>query len=134
MIGVRGSQQEVAPRHGPTVLRPSHGAAQSGRQVVCMTAPPPPAPPLRYRPIEPTDLARVKLLNSILFPIKYADEVYQHALACGDVTQLGEAGGRRDLGGRRPPACRRINSLAPPPPPPSVLHQVPPAACSILWQ
>ncbi|PNW86932.1 hypothetical protein CHLRE_02g101850v5 [Chlamydomonas reinhardtii] len=34
------------------------------------------------------NLEQLKLLNSVIFPMKYADEVYRQCMACGDLTQL----------------------------------------------
>lgn len=44
---------------------------------------------LEYRCLLPEDISRVKVFNSNIFPIKYADRVYQDALACGDVSSVG---------------------------------------------
>ena len=31
----------------------------------------------------------LKLLNSVIFPIKYPDQIYVDCMACEDLTQLG---------------------------------------------
>ena len=31
----------------------------------------------------------LKLLNSVIFPIKYPDQIYVDCMACEDITQLG---------------------------------------------
>ncbi|GLC37513.1 hypothetical protein PLESTB_001755600 [Pleodorina starrii] len=34
------------------------------------------------------NLEQLKILNNVIFPIKYADEIYRQCMACGDLTQL----------------------------------------------
>lgn len=74
---------------------------------------------VQYRAIDTGDVGRLKLLNSIIFPINFGEEVYQHAMACGDVTQLGEAqpAHAADLPSIRPGPARP-NPLPPFPPSP----------------
>ncbi|WIA28616.1 hypothetical protein OEZ86_011155 [Tetradesmus obliquus] len=43
---------------------------------------------ITYKPIAQEYLSAVKTLNSVIFPVKYHDRVYQDALACGPVSQL----------------------------------------------
>ena len=44
---------------------------------------------LSYDAVRPKNLALFRRLNSVLFPISYADKVYAEAMAAGRVTQLG---------------------------------------------
>ncbi|EFJ48332.1 hypothetical protein VOLCADRAFT_60499 [Volvox carteri f. nagariensis] len=34
------------------------------------------------------NLEQLKLLNNVIFPIKYSDEIYRQCMACGELTQL----------------------------------------------
>lgn len=34
------------------------------------------------------NLEQLKLLNNVIFPLRYSDEVYRQCMACGDLTQL----------------------------------------------
>ncbi|GIL57726.1 hypothetical protein Vafri_12880 [Volvox africanus] len=34
------------------------------------------------------NLDQLKILNNVIFPIKYADEIYRQCMACGELTQL----------------------------------------------
>ncbi|KAF6264442.1 acyl-CoA N-acyltransferase [Scenedesmus sp. NREL 46B-D3] len=43
---------------------------------------------ITIKPIAQGYLAAVRTLNSVIFPVKYHDRVYQDALACGPVSQL----------------------------------------------
>jgi ribosomal protein S18 acetylase RimI-like enzyme len=44
--------------------------------------------PVVYEPLTPERLKALKLLNSILFPVKFHDRMYRDALACGAVSRL----------------------------------------------
>ncbi|KAI8470090.1 MAG: acyl-CoA N-acyltransferase [Monoraphidium minutum] len=41
-----------------------------------------------YELLTPDRLPALRILNSVLFPVKFHDQVYRDALMCGDITQL----------------------------------------------
>jgi N-alpha-acetyltransferase 50 len=61
---------------------------------------------VEYEGVSPSNLEELKLINGVLFPIKYGERVYRDILACGDVTQLARLGGEI-IGGV---ACRLENA------------------------
>ncbi|GFR41883.1 hypothetical protein Agub_g2392 [Astrephomene gubernaculifera] len=44
--------------------------------------------PVSFDVVREKNLEQLKLLNSVIFPIKYADEIYRQCMACGELTQL----------------------------------------------
>ncbi|KAG2483692.1 hypothetical protein HYH03_017492 [Edaphochlamys debaryana] len=44
--------------------------------------------PVSFDIVREKNLEQLKLLNNVIFPIKFPDDMYRQCMACGDLTQL----------------------------------------------